>query len=49
MFGFGKKKSPEQAKPKSVCQYCGLDCGDKMSLERHLDWAHKDQKPPVKS
>jgi hypothetical protein len=42
-----KKKMPEANK--SVCHICGLDCGDKSSLERHLDWAHKDQKNPEKS
>jgi hypothetical protein len=43
-----KKKKTAEAN-KSVCHICGLDCGDKSSLERHLDWAHKDQKSPEKS
>ncbi len=46
---FGKKKIKTLEEKKSVCQICGLDCRDKLSLERHIDWAHKDQKNPVKS
>ena len=49
---FGKKKTntpikiPEETN--SVCQICGLDCRDKLSLQRHIDWAHKEQKTPSK-
>jgi hypothetical protein len=43
---FGKKKKPE-AKG-AVCQQCGLECGDKFSLERHIDWAHRAGQTPVK-
>jgi hypothetical protein len=39
---FGKKKKLEEKG--AVCQKCGLDCGDKSSLDRHADWAHKDRK-----
>jgi hypothetical protein len=46
---FGKKKIKTLEEKKSVCQICGLDCQDKLSLERHIDWAHKEQKNPVKS
>jgi hypothetical protein len=46
---FGKKK-PKTAEEKNViCQICGLDCRDKFSLERHVDWAHKEQRSPVKA
>jgi hypothetical protein len=45
---FGKKKKILEEK-KVVCQICGLDCQDKLSLERHIDWAHQKQKGLVKS
>ena len=38
MFGKKKIKTPEENK--AVCQECGLDCRDKSSLERHINWAH---------
>jgi uncharacterized C2H2 Zn-finger protein len=38
MFGKKKIKTPEEKKV--VCQECGLDCRDKSSLERHINWAH---------
>jgi len=38
-----KKRKMAEAN-KSVCHICGLDCRDKSSLERHLDWAHKTRK-----
>ncbi len=47
MFGKKKEKVPEEKK--AVCPICGYDCGDKSSLERHIDWAHKDQKNSTKS
>jgi hypothetical protein len=47
MFGKKKVKTPEEKK--AVCQICGLDCYDKLTLERHVDWAHKEQKSPVTS
>lgn len=34
---FNKKKTKIMEK-KAVCPTCGLDCGDKFSLERHIDW-----------
>jgi hypothetical protein len=43
---FGSKKTKGQPVKKAVCELCGLDCQDKESLQRHLDWAHKDQKDP---
>jgi len=43
-----KKKIKVSEENKYICQSCGLDCRDKVSLERHLDWAHKDQKSVVK-
>jgi hypothetical protein len=46
---FGKKKTNTPEEKKAVCQICGLDCRDKLSLERHLDWAHREQRTPVKS
>jgi hypothetical protein len=47
MFGKKKMKTPEEQN--SICPICGLDCRDKLSLERHIDWVHKDQKNPIKS
>jgi len=47
--GMFDKKTKKNAEDKSnVCQICGLDCRDKVSLERHVDWAHKAQKNSVK-
>jgi hypothetical protein len=46
---FGKKKTNIQEGMKAVCQICGLDCRDKSSLERHVDWAHKEQRTTSKS
>jgi hypothetical protein len=47
---FSKKKIKELEKKEStVCQYCGLNCYNQSSLERHLEWAHKEQKVTVKS
>jgi tRNA(Leu) C34 or U34 (ribose-2'-O)-methylase TrmL len=43
-----KKKTKGAEENKFVCKHCGLDCHDKVKLERHLDWAHKDQKNAVK-
>jgi hypothetical protein len=43
-----KKKIKGAEENKFICQNCGLDCRDKVSLERHLDWAHKDPKNAVK-
>ena len=43
-----KKKINEAEENKFICQNCRLDCHDKVSLERHLDWAHKDPKNAVK-
>jgi uncharacterized membrane protein YvbJ len=42
---FGKKKPQEKG---AVCQQCGLDCGDKSSLARHIDWAHQAGKSLAK-
>jgi len=38
-----KKKKMLEAN-KSVCHICGLDCRDKTSLERHIDWVTKTRK-----
>ena len=43
-----KKKTKGSEENKFICQNCGLDCRDKVSLERHLDWAHKDPKNAIK-
>jgi hypothetical protein len=45
---FGKKKPKTIEEKKAVCATCGLDCRDKSSLERHIDWAHASQTIPVK-
>ena len=44
-----KKKNKAAEEKNFVCQNCGLDCFDRVSLERHIDWAHQDNKNPVKS
>jgi hypothetical protein len=46
---FGNKKSKVPRPKEAICEFCGLDCHDKDSLERHLDWVHKDQKSAPKS
>jgi hypothetical protein len=46
---FGKKPPKSIETKKAVCQLCGLDCGDKFSLVRHIDWVHNEQKTTVKS
>jgi hypothetical protein len=46
---FGNKKSKVMRTKESVCEVCGLDCYDKDSLARHMDWAHKEQKGTPKS
>jgi hypothetical protein len=38
MFGMKKIKTPEEKK--AVCRECGLDCRDKLNLERHINWLH---------
>ena len=43
---FGKKKKSEANG--AVCQICGLDCHDKSSLARHIDWAHLAGQNPAK-
>ena len=45
---FGKKNIKKPQGNEVVCQMCGLDCRDKGSLERHMDWAHAVAKSPVK-
>jgi hypothetical protein len=37
---FGKKKAKKPEEKGVVCQMCGLNCGDKFSLDRHIDWVH---------
>ncbi len=46
---FSKKKMKTAEEKKYLCQIGGLDCRDKLSLDRHVDWAHKEQSSPVKS
>jgi len=39
------KQDKKDTKAKEgVCPYCGYDCRDKESLERHVDWSHKEKK-----
>jgi transcription initiation factor TFIIIB Brf1 subunit/transcription initiation factor TFIIB len=45
---FGKKKGKTQEQAKTVCEICGLDCRDSSSLDRHMEWAHRDQKTAPK-
>jgi hypothetical protein len=45
---FGSKKTKVVQDRKVICEHCGLDCQDKESLQRHLDWAHRDLNAPVK-
>ena len=35
---FGVKNTKKTVEKEVVCQTCGLDCGDKFGLERHIDW-----------
>ena len=46
---FGKKKPKTVEEHKAICEICGLDCRDKDSLQRHLEWAHKEQKTTAKT
>jgi len=40
-----KKDDKRLAKLKEgICPHCGYDCQDKESLERHIDWVHKEKK-----
>ena len=45
---FGAKNTKKTVEKEAVCQTCGLDCGDRFSLERHIDWGHKLTKSAVK-
>jgi hypothetical protein len=45
---FNKKKTKITLEKKAVCPTCGLDCGDKFSLERHIDWVQAVGKNLVK-
>lgn len=41
----GKKDDKREAKHnEGICPVCGYDCHDKDSLQRHIDWAHKEEK-----
>jgi hypothetical protein len=44
-----KKDDKREARQKEgICPICGDNCQDKESLQRHLDWAHKDKKDGLK-
>jgi DNA-binding CsgD family transcriptional regulator len=34
------KNTKKTVEKKAVCETCGLDCGDKFTLELHIDWGH---------
>jgi rubrerythrin len=39
-----KKSKEKLAKLKEgICPFCGYDCHDKESLDRHIDWVHKKE------
>ena len=41
------QKKRQKSNKEMRCPYCGLECFDPKSLERHIGWAHKDAKPKV--
>jgi hypothetical protein len=42
---FGKKKAVVNTQTKDFhCATCGLDCADRVSLDRHMGWAHSGSK-----
>jgi hypothetical protein len=44
-----KKDDKREARAKEgICHICGYDCHDKESLQRHLEWAHKNAGTAVK-
>jgi hypothetical protein len=45
----GKKKIKAAEKKGALCQTCDWDFHDKISLDRHIDWAHRAQKSTVKT
>ncbi len=42
------KKVKAQANRTAICSMCGLECLDKDSLDRHVDWAHREQQAAAK-
>ena len=43
-YNMSKKSEEKLAKLKEgICPFCGYDCHDKESLDRHIDWAHKKE------
>ncbi len=42
------KKVKAPANRTAICSKCGLECLDKDSLDRLVDWAHQEQKGPTK-
>lgn len=41
----GKKEDIKEAKLKEgICPICSYDCRTKEDLQRHIEWAHKEQK-----
>lgn len=45
---FWKKKGKSAAEKEIKCNVCGVECFDQNSLERHLEWVHKEVKIPAK-
>ena len=39
-----KKDKKEARQKEGICPYCNYDCHDKDSLQRHIEWAHKEVK-----
>ena len=45
---FWKKKEKPTANNGIKCNVCGVECFDQHSLERHMDWVHKEAKIAAK-
>ena len=45
---FWKKKENQGANKEIKCTICGVECFDQNSLERHLEWVHKEAKTLAK-
>lgn len=44
----GKKDDKNEARlaklKEGICSHCQYNCHDKESLQRHIEWAHKEEK-----